>query len=148
MVFQKRNISTCISWNSTKRKLQIREGFSQIHSFRIVHLFISQSVLLNLNRQRGFLFHFYKIASLIIPLLKFFRSYYSAPLFLIAVYALQRSFTTSPAMISPTTDGTNATLPGMSRRSVHLCAAPGGQMQWVRQLMDISSIGLVGTSSE
>ena len=27
------------------------------------------------------------------------------------------------------TDGTNALEPGMSRRSVHLWAAPGGQMQ-------------------
>ena len=59
-----------------------------------------------------------------------------------------RSFTTSPAMISPATDGTKAVLPGISRRSVHLCFAPGGQMQWLRQLMDISSMGLVGISSE
>lgn len=59
-----------------------------------------------------------------------------------------RSFTTSPAIINPATDGTNATLPGMARRSVHLCSAPGGQMQFVRQLIDISSIGLVGFSSE
>ena len=35
------------------------------------------------------------------------------------------SFTTSPAIISPATDGTKATLPGISRRSVHLCSAPG-----------------------
>ena len=59
-----------------------------------------------------------------------------------------RSLTTSPAIISPATDGTNATLPGMSLRSVHLCFAPGGQIQFVRQLMYISSIGLVGFSSE
>ena len=59
-----------------------------------------------------------------------------------------RSFTTSPAMISPATDGTKAVLPGISRRSVHLCFAPGGQMQWLRQLMDISSMGRVGISSE
>ena len=32
----------------------------------------------------------------------------------------------------------------MSRRSVHLRAVPGGQMQFVRQLMDMSSIGRVG----
>lgn len=63
-------------------------------------------------------------------------------------YALHKSFTTSPAMISPTTDGTNAVLPGISRRSVHLCCAPGGQMQCVRQEIDISSIGRVGVSSE
>ena len=58
------------------------------------------------------------------------------------------SFTTSPAIISPATDGTKATLPGISRRSVHLCSAPGGQIQFVLQLMDISSIGRVGFSSE
>ena len=58
------------------------------------------------------------------------------------------SCTTSPAMISPATDGTNARLPGISLRSVHLCSAPGGQMQLVLQLIDISSIGLVGFSSE
>ena len=57
------------------------------------------------------------------------------------------SLITSPAIISPTTDGTNATLPGISRLSVHLCSAPGGHMQLVRQLIDISSIGLVGCSS-
>ena len=50
--------------------------------------------------------------------------------------------------INPTTDGTNATLPGISLRSVHLCFAPGGQIQFVRQLIDISSSGLVGCSSE
>ena len=54
--------------------------------------------------------------------------------------AASRSFTTSPAMIRPTTDGTKAVEPGMSRRTVHL-RAPGGQMQWLRQLMDGSSRG-------
>ena len=63
-------------------------------------------------------------------------------------YALHMSFITSPAMISPTTDGTNAVLPGISRRSVHLCCAPGGQIQCVRQDMDISSMRRVGCSSE
>ena len=63
-------------------------------------------------------------------------------------HARDRSFTTSPAMMSPATDGTKAVLPGISRRSVHLCSAPGGQMQWLRQLMDISSMGRVGISSE
>ncbi len=51
----------------------------------------------------------------------------------------QRSFTTSPARISPATDGTNAILPGIARRSVHLCFAPGGQIQFFRQLMLMSS---------
>ena len=63
-------------------------------------------------------------------------------------HAFARSLTTSPAMIRPATDGTKAVLPGMSRRSVHLCFAPGGQMQWLRQLMDMSSMGRVGISSE
>lgn len=63
-------------------------------------------------------------------------------------YFAQRSFTTSPAIISPTTDGTNATLPGISLLSVHLCSAPGGQIQWFLQLIAMSSIGLVGFSSE
>lgn len=63
-------------------------------------------------------------------------------------YFAQRSFTTSPAIISPTTDGTNATLPGISLLSVHLCFAPGGQIQWFLQLIAMSSIGLVGFSSE
>ena len=49
-------------------------------------------------------------------------------------------------MISPTTDGTKATLPGIARRSVHLCFAPGGQMQFERQLIAISSTGLIGSS--
>ena len=44
--------------------------------------------------------------------------------------------------------GTKAVLPGISLRSVHLCCAPGGQIQFVRQLMDISSTGLIGGSSE
>jgi hypothetical protein len=44
-------------------------------------------------------------------------------------------------MIKPATDGTKAVLPGMSRRSVHLCCAPGGQMQWFRQLIAMSFIG-------
>ena len=44
--------------------------------------------------------------------------------------------------------GTNATLPGISRRSVHFLAAPGGQMQFVRQLMLIFSSGRRDFSSE
>ena len=42
---------------------------------------------------------------------------------------LVRSFMTSPAIISPTTDGTKAVEPGISRRWVHFLAVPGGQMQ-------------------
>lgn len=91
-------------------------------------------------------------------LLKFLQSlfyysifyYFLIPFFIIycSISYRHRSFTTSPAMISPATDGTNATLPGISRRSVHLCSAPGGQIQFVLQLIAISSIGLVGCSSE
>ena len=39
-----------------------------------------------------------------------------------------RSFMTSPAIISPTTDGTNALEPGISRRTVHFLVS-GGQTQ-------------------
>ena len=42
-------------------------------------------------------------------------------LFCYTFYALHKSFTTSPAMISPATDGTNAVLPGIALFSVHLC---------------------------
>ena len=42
-------------------------------------------------------------------------------------------------MISPTTEGTNAVLPGMSRRSVHLCCEPGGQKQCVRQDIGVAA---------
>ena len=59
-----------------------------------------------------------------------------------------RSFTTSPARISPTTEGTKALLPGTCRRWVHFRAVPGGQMQCVRQLMDILSKGVIGGSLE
>ncbi len=47
----------------------------------------------------------------------------------LTITSLVRSLMTSPAMIRPTTEGTNAVLPGISRRSVHLWAAPGGQIQ-------------------
>ena len=82
-------------------------------------------------------------------MLSFLSDYSLVDFSFISVFStVVRSFTTSPAMINPATDGTYATLPGMSRRSVHLCAAPGGQMQFVLQLMDISSIGRFGSSSE
>ena len=63
-------------------------------------------------------------------------------------YYFVRSLMTSPARISPATDGTNAILPGISRRSVHLWTVPGGQTQCDRQLILISSIGLIGCSLE
>ncbi len=59
-----------------------------------------------------------------------------------------RSFTTSPATISPAVAGTKALLPGTCRRCVHFRAVPGGQMQCVRQLMDRSSSGVMGGSFE
>ena len=62
--------------------------------------------------------------------------------------SLLRSLMTSPARMSPATAGTKALLPGMSRRSVQWRWVPGGQMQWDRQLMDISSRGRIGSSSE
>jgi len=58
-----------------------------------------------------------------------------------------RSLTTSPAIINPTTDGTNAVEPGISLRTIHF-RVPGGQMQCCRQLMDGSSSGRVGCSVE
>ena len=59
-----------------------------------------------------------------------------------------KSFTTSPAMINPAAAGTKALLPGTCRRCVHLRAVPGGQMQCVLQLMDMSSSGVMGGSLE
>ena len=40
-----------------------------------------------------------------------------------------RTFTTSPPMMRPATDGTKALEPGTERRMVHLRWVPGGQMQ-------------------
>lgn len=51
---------------------------------------------------------------------------------------------TSPAITNPATAGTKALLPGISRRSVQCRFVPGGQMQWVRQLIAISSMGFRG----
>lgn len=48
----------------------------------------------------------------------------------------------------PTVEGTKALFPGISLLIVHLRFVPGGQTQCVRQLMDKSSIGLIGFSSE
>ena len=59
-----------------------------------------------------------------------------------------RSFITSPAMIRPATEGAKAVEPGMSLLSVHFLAVPGGHMQFVLQLMDISSMGLMGFALE
>ena len=55
---------------------------------------------------------------------------------------------TSPAIISPTTEGTNELLPGTCLRWVHFRAVPGGQMQCARQLIAMSSIGVSGGSLE
>ena len=50
-------------------------------------------------------------------------------------------------MIKPATEGTNAVEPGISLRTVHF-RVPGGQIQWLLQLIDASSSGLVGGSVE
>ena len=63
-------------------------------------------------------------------------------------HAFARSLTTSPATIRPTAAAAKALLPGTCRRCVHLRAVPGGQMQCVRQLMDMSSSGVMGGSLE
>ena len=55
---------------------------------------------------------------------------------------------TSEAISSPAAEGTNAFDPGISLRTVHFLAVHGGQMQWFRQDISISSIGLMGFSSE
>jgi hypothetical protein len=39
-------------------------------------------------------------------------------------------------------------LPGTCLRMVHFRFVPGGQMQWVLQLIDSSSIGVIGGSLE
>lgn len=71
------------------------------------------------------------------------------PFFLCIYFTIPvKSFTTSPAIIKPATEGTKATEPGIARRSVHLCSAPGGQMQFSRQLFSISSFGVSGSSFE
>ena len=48
----------------------------------------------------------------------------------------------------PTVEGTKALLPGISLLIVNLRLVPGGHIQCVRQLMDKSSIGRIGFSSE
>ena len=60
---------------------------------------------------------------MVILILLSFRSHYK--------FALKcvRSFITSLAIISPTTDGTKALLPGTCLRCVHFLAVPGGQIQ-------------------
>ncbi len=59
-----------------------------------------------------------------------------------------RSLMTSPAIISPTTEGTKAVEPGISLLSVHFLTVPGGHTQCCLQLMDISSCGLIAFSRE
>jgi hypothetical protein len=51
-------------------------------------------------------------------------------------------------MINPAVDGTNALLPGIARRFVHLRTVPGGQTQCCLQLIAISSTGVIGSSFE
>ena len=58
------------------------------------------------------------------------------------------SFTTSPAMIRPATDGTKEILPGICRRMVHLRVVPEGQIQPVVQLDPSVSFGIIGVSFE
>ena len=71
--------------------------------------------------------------------------FYSSPR---PYWLIVRSFTTSPARISPATDGTNAMLPGMSLLSVHFLSVPGGHTQCCLQLILISSSGRTGFSSD
>ena len=59
-----------------------------------------------------------------------------------------RSFTTSAASSKPAAAGTKALLPGIARRCVHFLAVPGGQMQCARQLIAISSTGVIAGSLE
>ena len=76
-----------------------------------------------------------------------FFFFYLVRIFALSVSAV-RSLTTSPAIISPTTDGTNALLPGIWRRAVHFLCVPGGQMQCERQLISSVSSGFIASSSE
>jgi hypothetical protein len=59
-----------------------------------------------------------------------------------------KSFTTSPAMISPATAGQKAEEPGTWRRSAQVRAEPGGQTQPVLQLLSSVSRGVRGGSWE
>lgn len=47
-----------------------------------------------------------------------------------SLFYLIKSFITSPAIISPTTGGTNALLPGICLLTVHFLFVSGGQMQF------------------
>jgi len=69
-------------------------------------------------------------------------------LYYIRHYSRIRSFTTSAAIISPATDGTNATLPGIWRRVVHRRVVPGGQTHPAAQLASSVSRGVSGFSRE
>lgn len=60
----------------------------------------------------------------------------------------ERSLMTSPAKIKPATEGTNETLPGIDRRSVHFRSVPGGQIQLVLHEFEQSSISFIGSSVE
>ena len=59
-----------------------------------------------------------------------------------------KSLITSPAIISPATDGTNEILPGICRRIKQVRAAPFGQTQWLAQLFSSVTTGVIGSSLE
>ena len=59
-----------------------------------------------------------------------------------------RFFITSPAIIIPTTGGTNDVLPGIWRRFEQLLFVPGGQTQFPLQVFSGPSSGVNGISLE
>ena len=63
-------------------------------------------------------------------------------------YFFSISFITSPAIMSPTTEGTKETDPGTLRLAVHVLAVPGGQMQFSLQPAAGSTAGGIGGSFE
>lgn len=61
-------------------------------------------------------------------------------------YSTIKSLITSPAIMSPTTDGTKEILPGTDRRASQFRALPGGQIHSLPQPPCIT--GLIGCSFE
>lgn len=59
-----------------------------------------------------------------------------------------KSFITSPAIISPTTGGTNALLPGICLRTLHFLFVSGGQMQFSSLHKFSVVFGFIGSSFE